>query len=38
MPELRPKMFKESEKSSVSENLIVNIFSFVLILALILIH
>ena len=37
MPELRPKMFKESEKSSVSENLIVNIFSFVLILALILV-
>ena len=37
MPELRPKMFKESEKSSVSDNLIVNIISFLLIMTLILV-
>ena len=36
MPELKPKMFRESEKSSVSENLAVNIISFVLIMAIIL--
>ncbi|MBR6071016.1 MAG: CPBP family intramembrane metalloprotease [Ruminococcus sp.] len=37
MPELKPKMFRESEKSSVSENLIANIVSFVLIMAIILV-
>lgn len=36
MPELKPKMFTESEKSSVSENLAANIVSFILIMALIL--
>ena len=37
MPELKPKMFRESEKSSVSENLVANIVSFILIMVLILI-
>lgn len=37
MPELKPKMFRESEKSSVSENIAVNIISFVLIMAIILV-
>ncbi len=37
MPELKPKMFKESEKSNVSENLIVNIFTFIVVMAIILI-
>lgn len=33
MPELKPKMFKESEKSAVSDNIIINILSFVFIFA-----
>lgn len=37
MPEIRSKMFKESEKSSVSDSLVTNIFSFILILAVILV-
>ncbi|MDO4864278.1 MAG: CPBP family intramembrane metalloprotease [Ruminococcus sp.] len=37
MPELKPKMFRESEKSSVSENLVANIVSFILIMAVILV-
>jgi membrane protease YdiL (CAAX protease family) len=36
MPELKPKMFRESEKSNVSDNLIVNIFTFIVVMALIL--
>lgn len=36
MIEMKPKMFRESEKSSVSESLIVNIFSFLIVMALIL--
>ena len=37
MPELKPKMFRESEKSSVSENIVANIVSFILITAIILV-
>ena len=36
MPVLKPKMFKESEKSNVSENIIANLLAFVLIMVVIL--
>ena len=36
MPVLKPKMFKESEKSNVSENIIANLLAFLLIMVVIL--